>query len=118
MKTHTRSLILLVTVLSIASLQVFGEKQPVTDQRAAAQKSMKQGNWKEAYNKLRVLVLDKSNKGLPAGRDLTDAIRCLNNLGRYKEFDELVESGIAAHKKDWHFLGRVHRIFLFFRCRE
>jgi len=112
MKTHIKSAILLLTILTVAGLQVFGEKQPLTDQRADAKKLMKQGNWKEAYNQFHDLVLAKSNTGKRAGEDLNDAIQCLNRLGRYDEFDELVELSIQAHQKDWHFLQAAANAYI------
>ena len=37
-------------------------------------------------------------------QDLSHAVQCLYNLGRVKEFDELVESTIGVHKENWRVL--------------
>ena len=72
--------------------------------RARSQKLMNDGNFKEAYDGFRRLCLDPKTDPLVVGADLNNAVQCLNNLGRIKEFDELVESTIAAHKQNWRLL--------------
>ena len=60
--------------------------------RAKAQKAMNDGNFKVAYDDFRTLCLDGKNDGKEVGSDLERAVQCLNNLGRLKEFDELVRA--------------------------
>jgi uncharacterized protein YfaS (alpha-2-macroglobulin family) len=69
--------------------------------RAKAQKAMNEGNFKVAYDDFRTLCLDGKNDGKEVGSDLERAVQCLNNLGRLKEFDELVEATIKAHPNNW-----------------
>ena len=78
--------------------------------RPRAEKLMKDGNFKEAYEGFKKLCLDP-NSGL-ASQDLINAVQCLHHLGRLPEFDELIEGTIAAHKDDWRLLQTAARQYL------
>src|SRR5687768_11334757 len=72
--------------------------------RARSQKLMNDGNFSEAYAGFRQLCLDPKTEPRQVSSDLTNAVQCLYRLGRVSDFDELVESTIAAHKDNWRLL--------------
>jgi uncharacterized protein YfaS (alpha-2-macroglobulin family) len=72
--------------------------------RAKADKDMKNGNWKDAYEGFKALVLDPADEKLLAGGDLKNALTCLTNLNRQDEVDDLFEKVVALHKDNWHLL--------------
>lgn len=72
--------------------------------RVRSQKLMNDGNFNEAYAGYRKLCLDPKTDAGQVSQDLNNAVQCLYRLGRVKEFDELVESTVAAHKGNWRLL--------------
>src|SRR5687768_17374666 len=78
--------------------------------RPRAEKLMKDGNFREAYDGFKRLCLDPN--GGAASQDLINAVQCLHHLGRLPEFDELIEGTIAAHKGDWRLLQTAARQYL------
>ena len=75
-----------------------------TAERAHCQKLYDNGNFKDAYDGLRRLVLDSGNDSSSVVGDLNLAVTCLQQLGRVSETDELLEAGIKAHVKNWRLL--------------
>lgn len=73
--------------------------------RTRSQKLMNDGNFRDAYNGFRQLVLDPKTDPKQVAGDLEHAVQCLNNLGRIKEFDELVEGAVKAHAGNWRLLN-------------
>jgi alpha-2-macroglobulin len=71
---------------------------PQKPNRAAAQKLMNDGNWKEAYDAFSALALDPADDPTEAGDDLMHAAQCLPQLNRVSEFDAFIEKVILAHK--------------------
>ncbi|QDU29498.1 MG2 domain protein [Anatilimnocola aggregata] len=93
--------------LAILGLVVSGALSQAPDLgqlRAKSQKLMNDGNFREAYNGFQQLALDAKNDPKLVAGDLDRAVQCLNNLGRTKEFDELVEASIKVHKANWRLL--------------
>src|SRR5688572_6440263 len=72
--------------------------------RARSQKLMNDGNFSEALAGYRQLCLDPKTEPRQVSSDLTNAVQCLYRLGRVSEFDELVESAVAAHQENWRLL--------------
>lgn len=72
--------------------------------RAQAQKQMKAGNWKDAYEAFRKLALDPQDAPLLVDDDLQNGMQCLNRLGRIKEADAFIETVVAAHGQNWRLL--------------
>jgi hypothetical protein len=69
--------------------------------------TMNQGNYKDAYDGLRKIILAA---GQPVGSDLSGAVKCLEQLNRDEEIDELLESAVKAQQDDprqWSFLWEV-----------
>ena len=76
--------------------------------REKAHKDFKSGNFRDAYDALRGLLLDKTV--VPAGDDLNEAVALLERLNRANEIDELLESAVKTHEGDptrWWFLWDV-----------
>jgi len=94
---------LLFLGLALAAGAWAGEA-PDQERRAAAEKAMKAGNFKDAYEAFRQLVLDAKSDPLSVGKDLTNAIACLNSLGRTSEYDDVREKALGVHGKNWRFL--------------
>jgi hypothetical protein len=66
--------------------------------RAKSQKSMTDGNFKDAYEGFKKLCLDTKNEPGQVGNDLNQAVQCLQNLGRWNEVDALIE-GLTANRE-------------------
>src|SRR5688572_10648074 len=77
------------------------EPQALTDQRKDSEAKMQQGNFKEAYDGFRKLILDPADEPKLVARDLSHAVQCLRNLGRVDEIDEVLESALKVHEKNW-----------------
>jgi uncharacterized protein YfaS (alpha-2-macroglobulin family) len=80
--------------------------------RQQSQKLMNDGNFQEAYVGFRKLCLDPKTEPGQVSSDLTNAVQCLFRLGRVSEFDELVESTVAAHAKNWRLLQAAANQYL------
>ena len=79
--------------------------------RARSEKLMNDGNFREAYDGFRRLCLDPSDGG--AGEPGPDQRRAVPESPRpLQEFDELVESTIAAHKENWRLLQTAAQQYL------
>jgi hypothetical protein len=82
----------------------FSQAPSEAELRASSRKLMNDGNFNDAYQGFRKLCLDPKSDKREVTQDLSHAVQCLYNLGRVKEFDELVESTIAVHKENWRVL--------------
>ena len=100
-------------LLGLALVPVIAEDAPVNQaDRPEAQKLMKQGNWKEAYDILAKLAADKADDPKLVGSDLNSAIQCLQQLNRLSETDALREKVIAAHGGNWRLLQTAGQSYL------
>ncbi len=101
----SRQVFVLSVFLAIAAVSVvISEEASPVDQRTTAKAAFDKGNFKDAYDIYRKLALDPADDEKLVGSDLTQALQCLNQLGRQKEIDELREGVIAAHGKNWRLL--------------
>ncbi len=75
------------------------------EKRQALYKAITAGNFKDAYDGLRTLALDPKDDPRQVGKDLTQAIVCLQRLGRTNEGDAFRDAVIAAHKDNWRLLA-------------
>ena len=95
---HSRSvlIIFLISILTGGLIFVGAQSdEPVKpdELRPKAQKLFNDGNWKEAQDMFKRLVLEgENNSGQPLVDDFYKAVQCLNNLGNLNEFDAFVES--------------------------
>jgi uncharacterized protein YfaS (alpha-2-macroglobulin family) len=83
--------------------------------REKARKAFHEGNFRDAYEALRGLLLDKSV--VPATQDLNEAVASLQRLNRLAETDELLEVAVKTHQGDrarwwflWHVANQYHQI--------
>jgi len=65
------------------------------------------GNYLEAYDIYKRLVVDPEHGGKECADDLRAASVCLGNLARYHELDALLEKVAATHEEDWRVLAEV-----------
>jgi hypothetical protein len=100
-----------LAVLFFAAVSLSQAPTPA-ELRARSQKSMNDGNFKVAYDGFRSLCLDAKTEPKQVSQDLRNAVQCLQRLGRVKEFDELVESSIAAHAGNWRLLATAADLYL------
>lgn len=110
-KTRQFSVLALFLAIVVGSV-VMSEEAPPADQRATAQKAFEKGNFRDAYNIFSKLALDPKDDPKLVGVDLTQALVCLNQLGRQTEIDEFREGVIAAHGKNWRLLQTAAQSYL------
>src|SRR5690349_19457160 len=102
-----------VPLALLVSLGIFGlslflpaaENPP--DLRSKSEAAFKAGNFKDAYDGYRKLVLDPKADRIKIVDDLNSAILCLAQLGRGDEVDELRESAIEVHQENWRLLQKA-----------
>ena len=75
----------------------------VTDPAKLA-KLFSDGNYKEAYDGYHNQCLDAKTESKQAVHALHLALQCLQQLGRLKESDDLIEQTVKQHSNDWHVL--------------
>src|SRR5262249_6134289 len=80
-------------------------------QRDSLLKQLKDGNFKDAYQGFRKLALDPKDEPNKVSDDLTQAITCLERLGRVDEIDDIREGVIAAHKNNWRLLDTAAQTY-------
>ncbi|MDA1087634.1 MAG: MG2 domain-containing protein [Verrucomicrobia bacterium] len=103
----------LAVVLGCSSA-IFAQEPVATlaTRRAAAQKLLAEGNYKEAYPHFSDLALDPANTTSSGVTDLNQAIQCLRNLNRVHETDPLREAVADAHAADWRILVGVAQSYV------
>ncbi len=111
-----RLLVFLALGLAAAPFSTGMAAPNLADQRAKAQKLQKQGNWKEAFEIWRKVLVDPQHGGKAAAADLVDAQQCLVNLNLYAQFDEFIDSVVGAHADDWRVLAQAGE--LYFRAQH
>ncbi|MGA2257949.1 MAG: hypothetical protein ABSG53_25065 [Thermoguttaceae bacterium] len=82
--------------------------EDVGQRREKAHKAFTDGNFRVAYDALRLLLLNKAV--VPAVDDLNEAMASLQRLNQTSEIDELLESAVKTHEGDpsrWWFLWDV-----------
>jgi uncharacterized protein YfaS (alpha-2-macroglobulin family) len=79
--------------------------------RQNAQKLMKAGNYKEAYDLYQKLATDPDESARQVGQDLEIALTCLQNLNRVKEADAFREKVAQVHAANWRALYAVARSY-------
>lgn len=105
------SLVLVVVSLGWCAM-VSGQGADVPGVRAKAQKNMRDGNWKDAYEGFRKICLEKENTGPEVAQDLQNAVNCLQRLGLLKDVDELIESTVDVQQRNWRLLQQAASIYL------
>ncbi len=93
-----------LALLLVGRMQAVNGQAPDPKQRETGHQLMRDGNWKDAYERLAPLALNPRDDPARVGDDLTSAIQCLYNLGRANEVDAFREKVIAAHGGNWRLL--------------
>ncbi|HSI34601.1 MAG TPA: MG2 domain-containing protein, partial [Tepidisphaeraceae bacterium] len=101
MKRQTLAGTLLVLLSLAVGIVTAGNAAP---DRAKLQDTMRKGNYRDAYEGYSKLALDPATDPKAVGGDLTQAVQCLQSLGRSSETDAFREKVIAAHAKNWRLL--------------
>jgi len=102
----SQRLVGIVVALAVAAaVGVYAHAPSQEAVRKRAEAAMKNGNWKDAYEDFRRLVLDRDTDPLQVGSDLAKAVQCLVHLGREDEADELLEGTVQAHSGNWRALA-------------
>ena len=83
-----------------------------TERRDRAGKAAAAGNFKNAYEDLRKLLLDAKSDPRKVGDDLHLAVQCLQRLGRANEIDDMREAAITTHAKNWRFLTEAAKSYI------
>ncbi|MCP3691138.1 MAG: hypothetical protein GY917_02985, partial [Planctomycetaceae bacterium] len=112
-----RSRQILVSLLAVAltvwfTTDWFFAAQPEAQQRSQLQTQMRNGNFRDAYQGFEKLCFDPQADPRQVSSDLTNAIQCLNRLGRLPDFDKLVEKTVQVHAKNWRLLSTAAQQYL------
>ncbi len=81
------------------------ETGSTAEMRAQMNEAVQQGNFKDAYEGFRKLILDPSDEPRQVGGDLKAAVSCLQRLNRVAEIDALLEEAVKVHKDNWRLLA-------------
>lgn len=92
----------LFVVFMTGLMMVPAADSPLPDRRAEAAKLFKDGNYKEAYEIARSLVLAVDNSGEELAGDLKLAHNCLRQLQQDAQIDELLDAVLEAHPDNFY----------------
>ncbi|MGK0188984.1 MAG: hypothetical protein ACI9R3_004800 [Verrucomicrobiales bacterium] len=97
-----------VCLVSFATAQ----QAKIETSRASAQELQSDGNFKDALDLFRRLVLETDgNRGLPLAADLESAFQCMVRLGSQPQVDDLLEEAVKRHSDDWLLLWRAATLY-------
>ncbi len=97
--------------MAVASFLPGANADPPSPQVAELLKMHADGNHKDAYDGLRLVVLNKNTHSPDLVRAFDAAIECLEQLNRVDEIDEFREKSIAAHSSDWQLLAAIAKSY-------
>ena len=98
-----KKMLALILIAGLAAATLSAAPNEKTARETAA-KSMKDGNWRDAYNGYRKLALDPKSDPKMVGSYLRQATHCLLRLRRVSEIDAFREAVIKVHAKNWRLL--------------
>jgi len=107
-----RGLLALFPVVLGMSVYLIGAEPPMDERRSQAEELFGDGNYKEAYDIVRALVLDPRNEGEQLAEDYARALECLQNLQRTVDVDQFREEAVKVHADDWRLLAAAAESFL------
>jgi len=81
-------------------------------EREKLRQTIKQGNFKDAYEGLRKIALDPADDPRLVGEDLSMGTQCLQRINRVGEIDDFREAVIAVHKDNWRLLWAAARNYM------
>jgi hypothetical protein len=98
-------LALLGVVSGVLAVEPAGQRA----RRDQLQKTVRDGNFNDAYVGFRELALDPNDDPRQVGQDLEMATQCLQRLNRVNEIDEFREAVIEVHRENWRLLWAAAR---------
>ncbi|MEW6087177.1 MAG: MG2 domain-containing protein [bacterium] len=105
---RTKFSVLLITAFfmfaAVSFSQTTNNGQPLDSQRKKAEKTMREGNYKDALEIYSKLALDKDNDPKLVANDMKMAVSCFANLNRIDEIDKFREEVIKAQENNWYLL--------------
>jgi len=113
-KTSQTLCLLLVAIILLGGLvsTIQAEPENQQQQRQSLHDAAQKGNYKDAYEGLRKLVLDPKVDPMKVGADLDKAIYCLQRLNRVNEMDAFREAAVEVHKDNWRLLQTVANSYM------
>jgi alpha-2-macroglobulin len=94
---------LLFSISILIGISFVGWSQNVDTKmlRREAARLQAEGNWKDAYQRWEQILrkAEPGNEVIPT--DLSNAVQCLNQLGRQVELDSLLADVVSKHSEDW-----------------
>ena len=102
-----------VAVAAAVGLSLVCSQSPRTpnEMRDAAAKAFAAGNFKDAYDSYRRLILTEPPGEVLVGEDLRQAVACLGRLGRINEVDVLLEGAASRYRDNWSVLSSLARLY-------
>ena len=94
-------IVILCSLLAIPSAKTV----PAEDARNKAAKLKKDGNWKEAFEAYKNLLMKEENSGKVAAEDLQNAWQSLSRIGQVVLMDDFLESVVQKYPQDWRVLA-------------
>lgn len=100
-------LVLAGICLIYSAQAMLAEPTPLAEQRTAAQKLFKEGNFKDALAKFRELLADPKNDSPALSEDYRMAAQSMQRLALEKDLDDLREKVIADHPQHWRVMQAI-----------
>jgi len=97
--------------LAACSMIVAGAEDADGSLRKEAVKRFDDGNFKDALELYRKLLLNPATDPLLVGEDLQSAVTCLQKLNRVNETDELLEQTVTERQDNWRLLMSAAQSF-------
>ncbi|MBM4355551.1 MAG: alpha-2-macroglobulin, partial [Deltaproteobacteria bacterium] len=104
--------VLVIAGGSILAAALAGPRSSIKE-REKAQQDYNDGNYKDAYDKFRLLALDKEADPKLIGGDLATAVNCLQNLNLHKDVDAFVKEVLEAHPGNWRVMQAAARTYYY-----
>jgi uncharacterized protein YfaS (alpha-2-macroglobulin family) len=101
-------MLLVLTALAAGSLAILAQAQDRDrNELSRLERLHNEGNYAEAYDGLRALVLRPDVESTTLPRAIEFGLNCLQQLNRTSEIDAFREAAVAAHPRDWRLLAAV-----------
>jgi len=111
MKRMRRVLLIAVAAGGIA-IAPAADPASEADRRGKAQKLLRDGNFKEAYEAFAKLALDAGTEKKKVGEDLSMAVQALQRLNRRNEIDAFRERVVKVHSANWRLLWAAAKSYM------
>ena len=102
---------LCIMTLMLAATGAWPAERAHPQIRREAQSAFSDGNWQDAFEQYRRLILEIENDPAIVGQDFTRAWQCLQQLNRLNELDPFREEVIAHHAGNWRLLLQAARSY-------